>query len=639
MSREDRELGLYRDISRRDFLGGFGLAVTGSLAYPWSQAHAVPAALQSARGRASGYYPPTETGMRGNHPGSWEVAHELRDGGSWDVGDEGATGESYDLVVVGGGLSGLAAAHFFRKQAGSEARILILDNHDDFGGHAKRNEFRYGGRTLLSNGGTVYVEDFAEYTSGSRTLLRDLGFDVERFSEYANRQVYDDLRLKKGVFFDRETFGRDHLVVGAGERPWPELLAEAPLSEKGRHDIARLHTETVDYMRGLSLAEKEQRLRAMSYEDYLVRHAGIAEEVLPYFRLRSDYWAVGGDALPAWVAMHSSVSYDWDTDYPGFQGLGFPEAEEHRPQYFRFPDGNASIARLLVRGLVPEVASGDGMEDIVTARFDYDRLDHPSSRVRIRLDSTVVSVRHQGDPGRAKMLNVVYVRHGQAQKVSGARCVLACYNSVIPHLCPELPEAQKEALGNALKAPLVYSRVLLRNWQSFARLGVLGVSCPGGYHKMVLLSDPVSLGEYRASSAPDEPMVLDLRRIPAAPGRPAAEQFVRGRNDIQRTTFETFERKIRDQLARVLGAGGFDPARDIEAITINRWPHGYAYGYDPVTKNVAFLPGDWPDSRKTWLEARRPFGRIAIANSDAGASAMTESAMSQAERAVNELAR
>ena len=211
MKRGDRELGMGRKISRRDFIDGAGVAVTGSLLFPWAEARAHPSEGAPSSVQASEYYPPARTGMRGSHPGSFDVAHALRDGKRWQPTD---SGETYDLVVVGGGMSGLAAAYFFRQEAGPNAKILVIDNHDDFGGHAKRNEFTSGGRMLLMNGGTVEIEDYSSYGEAAKRLISELGIEPERYSEYADQQIYRKLGLQRGVFFDRETFGADHLAVG-----------------------------------------------------------------------------------------------------------------------------------------------------------------------------------------------------------------------------------------------------------------------------------------------------------------------------------------------------------------------------------------------------------------------------------------
>ncbi len=249
-------------------------------------------------------------------------------------------------------------------------------------------------------------------------------------------------------------------------------------------------------------------------------------------------------------------------------------------------------------------------------------------------------VGHRGDPQSADEVEVTYVRHGRARRARAGRCVLACYNAVIPFICEELPESQRQALSNALKAPLVYTNVLLRNWTAFAKLGTHAVRSPGSYFDNVNLTPPISIGGYRHASTPDEPAVMRMFRVPLVPearGRPAPEQWRAARRGLLATTFETFERKIRDQLGRMLSAGGFDPARDIAAITVNRWPHGYAFGQDSETGEVAWRLDDVPPERSSWLVARQPFGRIAIANSDAGAWAMTETAIGEAHRAVTEL--
>jgi len=286
------------------------------------------------------------------------------------------------------------------------------------------------------------------------------------------------------------------------------------------------------------------------------------------------------------------------------------------------------------------VAPGSSLDDVVAARFDYSALDSGDSPVRIRLDSTAVNVRHRGDPKSANEVEVTYVRGDRAYRVRGRRCILACYNASIPYICDEIPAAQKQALSLAVKAPLIYTNVLIRNWTAFARLKIRGVRCPGSYFEFINLTEPLNIGGYRHSSAPGEPVVLRLVRAPLDPrmrGRSAPDQWRAARAELLTTSFEMFEQKIRDQLGRILSAGGFDPARDIEAITVNRWPHGYAYGHDPETKQVAWMLDELPPERSPWIAARKPFGRIAIANSDAVADAMTEGAFRAAHMAVEAL--
>ena len=270
------------------------------------------------------------------------------------------------------------------------------------------------------------------------------------------------------------------------------------------------------------------------------------------------------------------------------------------------------------------------MEDIVLAKMDYSKLNSHDSAVRIRLNSTAVSVRNSGDSS-ADGVEVIYVRDGEARSVRGSACILACWNTVIPYLCPEMSDKQKEALAYGVKVPLVYTNVQLRNRGAFEKLKIHGASCPGSYFSNVELDFPVSMGGYRYSEKAQEPCLVHMQHVPCSPGLSARNQQRAGRMKLYITKFETFEYNARDQLTRILSSGGFDPARDIQAITVNRWPHGYAYEY-----NSLYDP-EWPAGQSPCEIGRQPFGRVHIANSDAGAFAYTNEAIDQAWRAVQEL--
>jgi spermidine dehydrogenase len=597
---------------------------------------AEPAVTVPAAQDRPGYYPPQLTGMRGSHPGSFEAAHRLRDGSA--PGRSADTGEHYDLIVVGAGISGLSAAHFFQARTSARSRILLLDNHDDFGGHAKRNEFLAGGRMQLLNGGTLEIDSPHPYSAVADGLLRELGIDVPKLSrKVEHRAFYERLGLQPGAFFDAETFGADRLVVGVGTVPMRTLLKDAPLSARAREDLARIYEGTSDVYPGVAAHEKKLRLSRISYRDYLRDLLQADQAALAYCQaLTHGWWGVGIDAVSALDC--------WGMGYPGFQGMKLPRGSIPQMGYtpagyqdtggsptLHFPDGNATIARLLVRQLIPAAVAGTTAEDIVTARVDYGLLDRPASPVRLRLSSTVVRVGHVGDPANAREVEVTYVRDGQPYTVRADRCVLACWNVMIPYLCPELPEAQRAALHSLVKTPLVYTSVALGNWRAFERLGVSRVYAPGCYHTTLLLNTKVDIGAYRSPSTPAERILLHMVRTPCKPGLSEFEQNKAGRAELLATPFATFEREIRAQLSRTLAAGGFDPARDIEAITVNRWPHGYAPEYSSL-----FDP-ELPAAQRPHVIGRAPFGRITIANSDSGAAAYTDSAIDQASRAVNEL--
>ena len=648
----DRDLGMNRAITRRDFLNGVAIGAGAVAAGGWLPGLEAQTAAPFPQD-APGYYPPALTGMRGSHDGSFDVSHRLRDGRFWTAaGAPSDTGESYDLVVVGGGISGLAAAYFYRARTSPKARVLILDNHDDFGGHAKRNEFRPGGRMWIANGGTAGIESPFPYSKEALALMLAIGIDTPALSaeagKKADRSVFQG--LQPAYFFDKETFGADRLVVGTpgggrgrgrgGAAPltWEQFLAKAPLSDAVRRDIARLETAKVDYMPGLSSADKKDRLSRMSYRSFLLDVVKVDAGVIPFYQSRTHgLYGIGIDAVGALEC--------WAYHYPGFDGMNLDPIANGRmsftsrgdatpkPDYnFHFPDGNASVARLLVRALIPDALPGTTAQDSVLAKADYSRLDRAGAPIRIRLGSTAARVRHVGAPAAAREVEVVYGREKKLYTVRAKGVVLACWNSMIPLLCPELPAKQREALKYGVKVPLVYTSVALRNWTAFRELGISGATTPGMYHTGARLEMPTVIGGYNPTPAsPADPILVRMTRTPCKPGLPSREQHRAGHVDLFTTPFATFELKIRDQLARILGGGGFDPARDIDAITVNRWPHGYAYEYNPL------WDPDWPEGQSPCEIGRKPFGRITIANSDAAAAAYTDQAMDQAYRAVGEL--
>ena len=620
MDPRDRRLGMDRAISRRDFLNGVSVAIGASLLPGCATTQDSPVEHPSA------YYPPSQTGLRGSHPGSFEVAHSAVRGRRWTAGE---TEERYDLVVVGAGISGLAAAYIYRRDVDPGASILILDNHDDFGGHAMRNEFTLDGRTFIGYGGTMFIEAPATYPEVSRQVIRELGIETERNGEFYDAGLFAAHGLGNVSFFGRESFGADYLATG--EHGFGNSIDDLPLTDAAKVELARLFADRDDYLEGMTAAERENVLETHSWRSFLETFGGFGDEVLAYVQaMPNGYWTIGADALPAWMAAQDG--------YPGFgraQSVGDDSGGDWGGFYF--PDGNASVARLLVRKLVPDVAPGDSMEDIVTARFDYSRLDRPGNRVRIRLSSTAVDLGHRNGALDGDV-DVTYVRDRKAHKVSAAKVVWAGYHAMLPHICADIPDYQVSQLQSSVRSPLVYTNVLIRNWQSLVNVGIRRAYCPGSFFGSVMFTHPVSMGGYRFARSPDEPVILHLQHVPLEPGLSAAEQFRAGREKLLATPFETFERNVRDQLGRMLGPGGFDPAEDIAGITVNRWPHGYAYSVDPDSGDVAWAPERWHHESRPWVEARQRVGNIVFAGTDAASNAMTESAIEEAHRAVHELA-
>ena len=642
MKPSDRDLGMGRGITRRDILHGIGaLAATGLMPAKLSGAQAAVGSSQSLP-----RYPPALTGLRGSHVGAFEVAHELAWQGRRDWGpvveqDDG----DYDLVIVGAGLSGLAAAHFYLK-AHPQARLLLLDNHDDFGGHAKRNEFQAQGRRLIGYGGSQTLEAPAAYARTTKTLLADLGIELDAFYGAYDQDFFRRHRLGGAVFFDKAHWGVDRIVHydlgglgytvplagGAGARRRGSVraaVAAMPMRQAARAQMLALLTATDDVFPGLSAEERLEVLGSISYRRYLSDHLGITEPQV-FAALGPLTTDLGADiaAVPAIDALYY-------TGLPGYAASGLPNWDDEEPYIHHFPDGNAGLARLLVRRMIPDAAAGSTMQDIVLADFDYGKLDIAGAPVRLRLNSTAVHIRHDGDPKSAKRVLVDYVRQGRHGRAQGKQCVLACYNGIIPFLCPEMPAGQRQALSSNLKTPVLYTNVAVNNWRAWKASGVGAVSAPGSYHVSAMLNFPVTMGGYEFARGPDDPVIVHMERFPHRPnaGLSKRQQAPLGRHEMLNTPFATIERNTRQQLAAMFSEAGFDPARDIEAITVNRWPHGYA------TRD--WLEDDYfeddDDTRYWHVQGRQPFGRIVVANSDAGAEATVDAAIVQAHRAVQEL--
>lgn len=632
-SRNSKGTGRGEDhITRRDFLHDVGLAGAGVAVAP-ALAAAVTGGGYPADGAPS--YPPTRTGLRGSHPGAFEAAHGLaREGQS--PGAAEALPEHYDLVVVGAGISGLAAAYFYRQHYGLDARILLLDNHDDFGGHAKRNEFHQGGTMQLAWGGTVNIE-YWKYSEVGNRLLRELGVDIERLlGDFRFNWGDNGTGLASGTWFDRESYGRDALVKGFSLQDFScdALRAAAPdmpLSRESRDALLRFAELDREVLVDRSDAERERYARTTSYAVFLAEHGGLPAEAIAIFdKAMLGIWGVRTPDL--------SVAECFESGLPGAHILKLPAQEGEESASAMFPDGNASIARLLVRALIPSAFPAMDADDdpfsIVTALLAYSRLDRPGQRVRLRLNSTVLRVAHKNGSDDGDVV-LSYARDGRLYSVTAGQCVLACYNRIIPHICPSLPEAQKRGLSECIKRPMGTVNVVLRNGRAIEKSGLASAYLPGSLLQLVTLNTGVDAGPYQTRWDPEAPCQLHFF-FGVPPENPAGLDIVAqsraGRLRLLAMDFDDFERELRRVLAGIWGPSGLDVDTDILAITVNRWPHGYARDLIDL-EDPAWLATPGP-----YEIGRQRFGRIAIANSDAGADAYTHTAIDQAWRAVRDLA-
>ena len=626
MSKKD-----YLQITRRDFLDGIALA-GGAMALSPLQALADSQDVA----HASQFYPPSLTGLRGNHPGSFEVAHALaREGQRPDEFE--LLDEAYDLVVVGAGISGLTAAYLFRKQYGPNAKILILDNHDDFGGHAKRNEFSAQGHMLLGVGGSLNLEQ-AAMGEAEVSLLEEIGVNFTELRESVEPgYIIHDPMARHGIYLNRAVYGADRSVIAEWNLLWAGIgdfegaIRSLKLSKADEQGLIALISGDNDFLDDIPIADRERFSRKMPYATFLRERVGLSEQAIKI----TEPWV---KALHCAGAEAVSIQEVFRAGAPGLNTL-LPMAasggdeESVDPDAYRypmFPDGNASVARLLVRQLIPAVVGGDLTQNVVTSQFDYSQLDREGELARLRLNSTAVNVRNLAD----EQVEVAYVAKGQAQAVRGKHCILAGYGGIVPHLCPELPKAQKEHLAYGVKAPFICTNVLLRNSEAVRKAGVSGYQCPGSFYSLLASAPPVNVGDFRVPSEAKDPMVMWMLHAPTpqvANGMSARDAYRLGRHKLLSMSFEEIEVATITQMTGMFGSAGFDAGRDVEAITVNRWAHGYAYEY------MDLHDPDWPKGEAPHELGRKPIGRIAIANSDAEAAAYVQAAIKAARRAVNEL--
>lgn len=623
-------------VTRRDFLNGVAISIVAGM---------TPTEILKASATKTTqtlYYPPTLTGLRGNHPGSFEGAHALAREGKEFTSSNLPIDESYDLVIVGAGLSGLASAYFWQKLNGKDSKVLLIDNHDDFGGHAKRNEFNTDERMILGYGGSEsFQSPKHNFSKTVMDLITDLNINIDVMAQDFDKTFYPDLNLSRGVYFDKKNFGVDKIVSGDPGRAVSDdippdrlngrniidFINDFPLSEDDRKALIALHTENRDYMPEMSTDEKVAWLDKHSYTQFLKDKVKLSDSAIRYFQQRTnDFQAVGIDAVSCSDARVSAL--------PGLEGMNLPPLDEESladlndPYIYHFPDGNAGLARSIVRHIIPNVAPGDTMESIITAKFDYSQLDKPENSVRLRLNSTGVHAANVTDG-----VEVTYLKEGKLHKVKGGHVIMAGYNMMIPYIVPEIPEAQKEALRKNVKAPLVYTKVIISNWEPFIKKGVHEIYSPAAPYSRVKLDYPVDIGDYKHPRDPKKPICLHMVYVPTFPGSGLTfrEQSRKGRAFLLGTPFDTHERMVREQLQGMFEDAGFNHEKDIQAITVNRWAHGYAYTYSGL------FDGTEESAQAIINTARQPVGRIAIANSDSDWAAYAHAAIDQGWRAVNEL--
>ena len=627
-------------ITRRDLLNGMAISAVGAMLPAYAGEPKVRLDSSMRPGGPSTYYPPTLTGMRGSHAGSFEVAHALAWQGQKPDAYE-SLDEHYDLVVVGAGMSGLAAAWYYLKKAGPEARVLVLDNHDDFGGHAKRNEFHHKDRMILSLGGAQNLDNPSNYGDIAGSLLIDLGIDEAAIAKMA-ANTPDDYVLGGKLGGDvglTVPDGDEHLTIGGhwlkffhGRGDYQAGVRDLPIPAEQKDKLVAFFGGEKDFLDDLSLTEKWDYVNNTSYNQCLVDRVELSVYTIPilnaHLRILNGPSGWNHTVLEGILAGSPGLrAMGWLADF--VDSIGAMLLDELAGDIRMFPDGNASVARLLVQKMIPDVAPNmKGFEDVAIARFNYGALDQADQSTRIRLNSTVVGVREVDD-----YVQIDYVQQGKPLRITANHCVLACYNNLIPALCPEMSDAQKSGLGYGVRVPFVYANILLENGRAFSELGVQITQCPYDPFQWVSAAPTVTSGGYEPPRGPDDPMVVFMMAspTPADGTEGTTRDLLRlGRHKIYASTFDDYEQQIREQLQKMLGKYGFNHEADIKAITVNRIPHGYAYWYQGLDDP------EWEEGQAPHEIGRQQFGRISIANTDSEVTPLMNAAFDAAHRAVEE---
>jgi len=623
MTGADR-LGMQEPISRRDFLNGTLLAGAGLVFGHHQAPHTSPADAWNGYGGVGDY-----ARAHGNMYDVMTTAHRMRDG-EFDraMSTAADTGETYDLVAVGGGISGLAAAVFFQKKRGGTC--LVLDNHAIFGGEARRNEFTVDGQTVVAHQASAIflVPGKGGYTDAFYNLI---GMDRSAF-EY---QTCAEMPLAHSPYDEPENYGF-YFGPQFGQRPggggvwvldpWGRQLDGAPLSEEVKADLLRSRTAADPGPRPVTEGDAISRqLDSITLEEHLMARHHISRETVRTFLspVAGGGYGLGPDALSAFC------DYAIETQFPedGDDTLGDQ----------MFPDGNSGFARLMVKTLIPDAFAGPRTVDAVWQnRVQFGALDRggggTGQGTRIRLNATVVRVEHAGNPGTAPHVVVTYVKGDRLFTVKARAVVMAGGSWTTKHIVADLPDSQRAAYAQFYRSPCLMANIAVRNWRFLYKMGLSGCRWFEGLGNYLSVRKQATIGSVSRTIGPDSPTVLTIKVLFAKPGLPIGEQGSRGRTELLGTSFAQYERAFREQLGDMFAPGGFDPRRDIAGIILNRWGHAY------VNPQPGFFFGTNGQPAPRDVLRNSPHGRIAFANTDLAGAMDHRNSIREAERAVNQLA-
>ena len=614
----DDRLGLNEPISRRDFLNGTLVAGAGLLLHGQAQGTVSPADAWNGYGGVGDYRT-----SNGNTYDVMSAAHAMRDG-AFERTVAIDTAETYDLAVVGGGLSGLAAAVFFQRNKGG--RCLVLDDHPIFGGEAKRNEFLVDGQTVVAHQASAiflvpqrggYTDRFYEAIGMDRSVL-----DYQRW-----RSPLPEMPLHQSPYAEPKNYGF-YFGPQFGKRPgvwvldpWGRKLDGAPLSDAQKAELMRYRTVREDGPRPNAEGDAISRqLDSITLEEHLMARHRISRETVRTFLspVEGGGYGLGPDVLSAYCA------YAIENQFPGD---GDDEAGDQM-----FPDGNSAFARLMVKTLIPDAFAGPhSVEAVWRNRVRFATLDRAGQPTRVRLNATVVRVEHAGDPAHASHVTITYAKGRRLFTVRARSVVMAGGSWTSKHIVRDLPASHREAYAQFYRSPCLMANVAVRNWRFLYKMGMSGCRWFEGLGNYLSVRRMATIGGDGPGVSPDEPTVLTIKVLFAQPGLPIGEQGSRGRAQMMGTSFRQYERAFREQLADMFAPGGFDPRRDIAGIILNRWGHAY------VNPQPGFFFGVNGKPAPRDVLRNQPHGRIGFANTDLAGAMDHRNSIREADRAVQQL--
>ncbi len=598
--------------NRRQVLIGVGSAVAsaGLTGCPVSQANPCPD--PAADGCEPGG---TATGLRGNHPESMEHPHRVRFGGTFDADSEDVLddGETFDLIVIGAGFSGLSAAIGY-LDGDPTARILILDNHDEFGGHARRNTFEVNGTTLIAGGGTYELEDHQWASDASRALLERIGLRPVELESYWESSRLRELGLSAGFFSDEESHGVEmSWARGMFAVPWQAFFAQTNLDAGTRADLTSLCASAIGPS-GITVGDLDER----SYQEFIEDDLGLSSEATRFADVfAKDLFGVGADLVLAGAMTEGGPGLTW-------AGSNWRPAEPNRFAMMagaRYPDGLHTVVRGLLAELIPDAFTcSDSLDGLFLSHVCEDAFE--TGPVQLRLSATALSVRHDGDPTSAERVEVVYIKDEQARRVHARQLIMAGGGFVARRILTDLPEDNRAGAEEWVHSPMVYANVALTNWEAIAVAGVYWGMFLSPTYQVFMLQHPIYPPGWDAPFDPSQPITVMLTGCAIGPGWDARSQASAGRMRLEGMDLAEHEEEVASTLERLFGAFGFERS-DIADITVNQFGHGYGF-FDGVTPNEGYV------------EARRAWGRISIAHTDSEGAVWAHGSIDAGLRAAQE---